>query len=151
MVGKKIGPGDEVDAWCTKCRMDLNHIVIAVVGSDIQRAKCLTCGGEHKYHPPKSNKNASKSGSKKKTPSKTSQTGKTRSKVSAEGEWNTFMKGLDESVEPRAYRINEEFDEGEFLNHKSFGVGKVLNILGSERMEVVFKEGRKILLFNKSI
>ncbi len=151
MVGKKSGPGAEVDAWCTKCRMDLNHIIVAMVGSEIKRAKCLTCGGEHKYHPPKSKEKVSKSGSRKTAPGKSGKTGKPRSKASAEGEWNTFMKGLDESIEPRTYKINEEFDEGEFLNHKSFGVGKVINILGSEKMEVVFKEGRKVLLYNKSI
>jgi hypothetical protein len=151
MAADKYSPGGEVDAWCTKCRMDLNHVIIAVVGSDIKKVKCLTCGGEHKYHPPKSEKTVSKPTAKSKTTARGPAAGKPRTKKSAEGEWNTFMKELDEAEAPRAYRINEIFSEGEFLEHKNFGVGKVLNILGSERMEVVFREGRKVLLYNKSL
>jgi hypothetical protein len=131
--------------------MDLNHVIIAVVGSDIKKVKCLTCGGEHKYHPQKTGRTASKSAEKKRATARGPAAGKPRSKKSAEGEWNTFMKELDEAQSPRTYRINEEFSEGEFLEHKSFGVGKVLNIIGSERMEVVFREGRKVLLCNKSL
>ena len=53
MASVLVGPGDDVEAWCTRCRMNLNHRVIAVVGNSIQRVVCLTCGSQHKFYPPK--------------------------------------------------------------------------------------------------
>ena len=53
MASVLVGPGDDVEAWCTRCRMNLNHRVIAVVGNNIQRVVCLTCGSQHKFYPPK--------------------------------------------------------------------------------------------------
>jgi hypothetical protein len=148
------GPGDDVDAWCTRCRMTLNHRVIAVVGSTIQRVQCLTCGGDHKYHPPK--------GDKEKTPGakhvrvssgeKFRKTAATKpSPERSYGEWKTFMKDFPEGAAPRPYRISEDFSVGEFIEHATFGTGRVVDIVGAEKIEVIFENGRKVLIFNKKV
>src|SRR5262245_59704042 len=54
MTTKPIKPGTEVDSWCTKCRMDLLHRIIAVHNGRIMRVECRTCGGHHNYRRPKS-------------------------------------------------------------------------------------------------
>ena len=51
---KKPKVGGDVDAYCTKCRMDLSHRVIAMVANEPKRVKCLTCDGEHNYRKPMS-------------------------------------------------------------------------------------------------
>ena len=39
---------------CTKCEMELNHVVVAHNAEGIvEKVKCHTCGSEHKYHPDK--------------------------------------------------------------------------------------------------
>src|SRR6185436_14531339 len=39
----------EIDSWCTKCRLVLNHRVIAMVGTKPVRVECSTCGSHHNY------------------------------------------------------------------------------------------------------
>src|SRR3954463_16620660 len=54
MTTKLIKPGDEVDSYCTKCRMDLMHRIIAMHNGKIIRVECRTCNGHHNYRKPKS-------------------------------------------------------------------------------------------------
>lgn len=148
-----IGPGDDVEAWCTRCRMNLNHRIIAVVGRSIQRVHCLTCGGDHKYYPPKYEKSAD--GEKRtvrvsaSSGEKGRKTGSIRAADKALGEWTTFMKDMPPETIPRTYRISESYGPSEFIEHPKFGTGRVVDILGSERIEVVFKDGRKVLVCNR--
>jgi hypothetical protein len=51
---KPLGAGSEIDAWCTWCRMDLGHRVVAMVGGAPKRVVCLTCDREHDYRAPRS-------------------------------------------------------------------------------------------------
>jgi hypothetical protein len=147
-----IGPGEDVEAWCTRCRMNLNHRVIAVVGSAIQRVHCLTCGGDHKYYPPKRDKDVDSD--RPYTRGKTPPADKSRKPVAktgarAEGEWNTFMRDMEPGTLGRSYKISETYKPGEYVEHSMFGTGRVVEIVGAEKIEVIFKEGRKVLLFNR--
>src|SRR5687768_7394873 len=51
---KALSAGGEIDAWCTKCRMDLGHRIVALVAGAPKRVICQTCFGEHAYHAPRS-------------------------------------------------------------------------------------------------
>src|SRR5207248_1638052 len=46
--------GIEIDAYCTRCRMDLTHRIIAVVNNKPVKVECRTCYGTHNYRAPKS-------------------------------------------------------------------------------------------------
>jgi hypothetical protein len=41
--------GRDVEAWCQPCGMALTHTIMAMVGLEIAKVKCNTCGAEHKY------------------------------------------------------------------------------------------------------
>ena len=41
--------GGYVDAWCTKCKMELGHTIIAMVDNMPKRVQCNTCGGKHNF------------------------------------------------------------------------------------------------------
>jgi hypothetical protein len=148
-----IGPGDDVEAWCTRCRMNLNHRVIAVTSGGIQRVVCLTCNGDHKYHPPKSDKSLRPEAHREKVnasgSSRSPRPAVDRSAARMESEWNTFMKDMPPAGLARPYRVTECYDSGEFVEHPVFGMGKVLGILGAERVEIIFREGRKVMICNR--
>ncbi len=155
MITKKVDPGEDVEAWCTRCRRNLNHRIVAVVGRSIQKVQCLTCGGEHKYYPPKGveaksravkGREAAKSGAATKQ-SKSAAVNKSAAK--AESEWSTFMTEMVPDSAPLPYATSAAYSKGEFIDHPVFGIGRVLNIVGVEKIEVIFKEGRKILIFNR--
>jgi hypothetical protein len=130
--------------------MNLNHRIIALIGNQIQRVHCLTCGGDHKYYPPKHEKQdpSERKHLRVVSPEKPRKTGqKTTARTS--GEWTTFMKEMPPDTSPRPYRVSDSYSRGDFIEHPQFGVGKVLDIVAAEKMQVVFREGRKILICNR--
>jgi hypothetical protein len=58
-MNEALSAGSEIDAYCTKCRLDLGHTIIAMVGHTVPKVICNTCGSQHKYYPPKSEKEKS--------------------------------------------------------------------------------------------
>jgi len=141
-----IGPGDDVEAWCTRCRMNLNHRVIAVLGNEVKKVHCLTCGGDHQYYPPKGDESDKRP---VREPKPTRSKPEPRSSRRASGEWSRIMKEMPPDVSPRPYKASDTYQPAEYIAHAVFGPGRVLEILGRERMEVIFKEGRKVLVCNK--
>ncbi len=147
-------PGDDVEAWCTRCRMNLNHRVIAVVRGAVQKVHCLTCGGDHKYYPPKS-ASAQEKREREREASSPRPAAKDRRKpdrtaAKAESEWSTFLREMDPDTRPRLYGASQSYARGEYIEHPTFGIGRVLDIVGVEKVEVIFKEGRKVLICNRS-
>ena len=84
--------GDEVDSKCTKCKLILAHTIIAMVGDQIARVKCNTCGGEHAYRPPPTASEAT--AKKRRAERKASSADKLGVKATA-AEYEAVTKGRD--------------------------------------------------------
>jgi len=151
MASVGIGPGDDVEAWCTRCRMNLNHRVIAMVGSAIKRVHCLTCGGDHKYYPAKYESSGTRTARPVKVPSP-ARTAKARETATARAasEWKTIMDAMPSDCTPRLYRVSDSYRPSEFIEHPVLGTGRVTEILGAQRIQVIFQDGRKILICNRN-
>lgn len=56
--------GQDVDAWCTRCRLDTTHVIVALdaTGDAPKRVECTSCGGQHNYRAPKTPKPPVRSG-----------------------------------------------------------------------------------------
>jgi len=48
--------GDEIDDYCSRCKRTQDHAIVAMAGEEIQKVRCRTCGGEHKYRANKGKK-----------------------------------------------------------------------------------------------
>jgi hypothetical protein len=47
---KRVRPGDDIDAYCTRCKIDLTHTVLSLASENLaERVRCNTCGSEHRY------------------------------------------------------------------------------------------------------
>jgi len=68
-----------------------------------------------------------------------------RRKIKADAEFDEMMKGEDEEA-AIAYDMHSSFHRGVVVNHNSFGLGKVEEIITPDKMVVNFKEGQKILM-----
>ena len=58
MVAPPLMPiqvGKDIDAWCTRCRLDTTHIIVSLKADGLspKRAECTSCHGQHNYRPPK--------------------------------------------------------------------------------------------------
>jgi formylmethanofuran dehydrogenase subunit B len=122
---------------CTKCEMELNHVVVAHdAGGIVERVKCLTCGSEHKYRPDK--KRATKKTSKKSI--STQEVDLTK----------TFEKLAEKFKEkkPLPYSMSGSFKNDDVIDHKTFGMGIVISA-SHDKMEVAFSDGPRILACNR--
>ena len=151
---KTLKPGSEVDAWCTKCRMDLLHRIIAMEGPKIARVECRTCGGHHNYRRPKSG--PLPAARKDQSPPKTSATRSSPPSMSPrkaaaheaerqrESTWEKAVLGKP-VTSFRAYRASQTFNSGDLIRHGKFGDGYIVRIIDRQKVEVMFKDGPRTL------
>ena len=78
----------ETLSYCTSCKMDLNHIVVAMKGDRIAKVQCLTCKKEHVYRAPKGITEPPKA---KKSKKKSAEGGE-KTDTSIEAEWTKLME-----------------------------------------------------------
>lgn len=127
--------GKETDAYCTKCKLVLNHVIVAVNGRRIARVQCLTCEGVHAYR-------ANPPGTRKRAASR-------RSEPSPAELYDKLMSGRD-IADAKPYNLEGHFDEGDVLNHRKFGLGLVTRVMADAKVEVVFQDGLKVLVHERA-
>jgi hypothetical protein len=151
---KALTAGSEIDSYCTRCRMDLGHRIVAMVGGAPKRVICLTCNSEHNYREPKTLKSASSVVIRnKKAEPKPSAAQRVTQKAKAEQErhdtWATRALGkpLDAFTK---YAMDRHFREGELVMHSKFGEGYVDTVLDGGKVSVMFRDGARTLAHRAS-
>ncbi|PID56999.1 hypothetical protein CSB45_08730 [candidate division KSB3 bacterium] len=143
MSEKVYSPGDEVDSWCTTCKLVLGHRVVALVDGNVDKVICSTCNKKHKYRPNPPKSRAKKTATAKDT---TPKKRVTRRRVKDPALiWEETLNGRALS-DAAPYSFTGKFEENELIEHKNFGCGLVMRVMGEGKMEVLFKEGTKILV-----
>ena len=128
-----------VSTMCTKCEMELSHVVVAHNAAGIvERVKCHTCGSEHKYRPDK--KRATKKPSEKIISIQEVDLTKTYEKLA--------QKFKEKKRLP--YSMSGSFKNDDVIDHKTFGMGIVINS-SHDKMEVAFPDEPRILVCNREI
>ena len=136
--------GAEVDAYCTKCKTDTGHIIVALSGDEVKRVECQSCGGHHNYRKPKSAAAAAPATKVKTTKKKAP--GEKRSKAVPVPDLETWDAAIKtSSTKVKRYEQDGVFQAGEIIDHHKFGMGKVEDVLRN-KMKVAFREGAKLLL-----
>ena len=127
--------GGDVDAFCTRCKMELGHTILAMVGSRPVRVRCNTCQGEHAYRGPPEKKKGTwvPAAERVSKPAVTS--------------WEALLAGKDLS-RARRYSAKEKYAAEELIQHPSFGIGLVQEVRG-DKIQVAFKADVKTLVHGK--
>ena len=133
---KTAAVGKDVDSFCSKCKMLLNHVVVAKVGDQIKRVKCLTCGSEHAHKLAATVTKPKSPAAKKAAPAK----------VRA-SDWDVLMQGRD-LTRAKRYKPDLAFHKNDVVDHPKFGMGLVLADKEGTKIEVAFQEGPKVLVHN---
>jgi len=155
MVSRKLTAGGEVVSYCTKCKMDLNHRIIALVEGVPVKVECESCGSHHKYRRPMEDRAADKrvrasSSTKSRAASTTPRSAAGRAAAEAaveadrEREWQGRIAGkmADEFTK---YTPRGSFDTDDLLHHAKFGDGFVVRVIEGNKIEVMFQDGSRIL------
>ena len=132
-TGEEIGK--EILSWCTKCGEPTPHTIVTLLKKGgPNKCECEKCKASHKYRDPeKPPKKRKKAASKKSVP--------------VEVIWNEAMAGTEGPSKP--YKMNAEFAQGDLIDHPAFGQGVVAELVGTNKIKVIFESAEKLLACNR--
>ena len=146
MNTRTLSAGDIIEARCTRCREVLNHRVVAMVADKVARVECNTCNGIHNYYPPPAIKTPKKAVSKVPAVPRIS---KKDPAESEREEWASLQPTMETDT-AIAYDMNGRYRVKHLIQHAVFGVGIVKVVIVPNKMQVLFKEGIKLLRCQKA-
>ena len=151
-MAKALKAGGEVDSWCTKCRLFLNHRIIAMIGSKPARVECSTCGSHHNFRArPPGDKAEAAPRSGRAPGSSSAAPRSTRGPTKAQQEVLDRERSWEKAVSGKAprdfkpYRTTLTFTQGELVRHTKFGDGVVMRVIDAHKVEVLFKDEPRTL------
>jgi len=127
---EKYLAGENVVSYCTKCKLNLDHAIVAMEGEMIAKVKCKTCNGSHKFRNPADVK-------KPRTPRK-----KAGSQDTVAVLWQTCIsqsKGKELN-----YNMAGRYRVGDILLHDKFGKG-VVRKLAMNKCHVLFEDKERLM------
>lgn len=138
---RKRSVGQNVDGWCTKCKLVLAHTIEALVGDRITRVHCNTCGAQHAWRArqPGTTTRASRSGAS------TNAARRPTARAADPAVTYDALVGSRNREGARAYSVRDSFRPNELVAHSTFGVGVVTAERG-DKIDVLFREGPRTLV-----
>jgi hypothetical protein len=151
-MSRRLAPAAEVDSYCTKCKLDLGHRIIAMVGDVIRQVECLTCHSHHLYRQPRSAPRGAPAG----TPMRKRADGPGRAaQKPAQSARSTELRRWEQAVMGRApgefvaYAMGLALTEGQLVRHPKFGDGVVIEVLDLGKVSILFETGSRMLAHNR--
>jgi hypothetical protein len=137
-LGPKVRVGGDVDAWCTRCKRQLSHTVLAMDGGVPVRVMCASCKSQHNYR-------AEQAKAKPTGRRKSSGTSKKSESPPPARAWQQAIK--DKNLEnPRAYNPEETYLADQVILHAKFGIGVVLEVRRGGKITVIFEDDTRTLV-----
>jgi hypothetical protein len=138
--------GKDIEAYCTKCRLLLDHIILVDHDNAVSRVKCKTCGSEHNYR-------SSAPSPKKQSASPPVREKKAKPSPSnpATAQWESRKNELAANVNVKIYRTQDTFRLKDVIQHHVFGLGFVERIISDTRMDVLFSDSIKRMVMNTEV
>jgi hypothetical protein len=133
----------DVVSYCSSCKRDVLHTIVAMKEDRIVRVLCLSCKKQHAFrHSPDS---------RILTPARTPSAGRTPQKriQAAIEDWRSEMYKVKDAP-GKKYSLDGLFEEGEKVIHSTFGPGIVKELVSSDKMQVLFEGGMKLLVRGNS-
>jgi len=141
-----IRTGGEIDAFCTKCDLNLAHTIIAMVGPKVVKVKCNTCDSEHVYRGTQPLVKATSFAAPKK--SATGATARTPRAAKVTMSWEDQFAGKDLG-RAKKYSPRETFVIDDVVDHPTFGIGLVIAVR-VDKVDVSVKQDTKTLVHGKT-
>ena len=139
MSTKTYYAGQDVDAPCGRCGGETRHQILSVTNGTPEKLICGNCRSVHKFR-------AAKPESLPRTPRipAAAKAGGPRPGSLA----SQFQQALAQEqggAQARRYSVAEAWAEGAWMDHPSFGLGRVQRRMG-KKVDVLFKDGLKTLV-----
>jgi hypothetical protein len=140
---KSYEVGNEIEAYCPnpRCRGDTVHVINSMYESEIRKVTCTVCNDGHAFRKPRG------------IPFDAAETAAPKvSKIKKKPSWEEAMAKVTEAelAACRPYSTLDTYVLLDVVSHPTFGVGFVTELLPDNKIEISFKEERKILVHRRA-
>jgi hypothetical protein len=129
---EKISTGQNITSFCGKCKLNLDHTVMAMDGEVIAKVRCKSCGGSHKFRDPLDAQKVRKPRAKKIG----------GEAATAELVWAASL--AEAKGKERDYSMVSKYRIGDIVNHQTFGKG-IVTKLCTNKCEMLFKDRERLM------
>lgn len=159
-MSKVKGPGDRLEARCTRCNDVTGHIIVALVGGQVVKVECCACGSVHKYHPPRqekavvdqsvrrvragSDRKAAMTAVPRSAPVSRGAARAAQEAAATEQAWRTALE-RPSAPQSRLYSMDMVLQCGDVVEHPVFGIGSVQTVIRPDKAEILFRDGLRML------
>ncbi len=144
--------GSDIEAYCSKCKLLLNHIILFLEDNTVSKVKCKTCGSEHKYKDPKSPpKKSSLSPNRHREKNVKLDPIFYKRVVTAPAQWGDKKNEMNPKQLIKNYRTQDTYQFKDVIQHHTFGLGFVEGIISTTRMDVLFCDTIKRMAMNTEL
>jgi len=130
----KLSAGNEVLAYCGKCKLKLAHTIVVMKTDEIpDKVTCNTCKSTHAFKENATRKRITSSKGRGKKPT-------------ALDIWEAKVKNSNEPTVK--YSPKSTFEIGQLVDHPTYGTGVVERKIDSNKVEILFEKTMKTLMHN---
>jgi hypothetical protein len=146
-MSKPLRVAGEVDSWCTRCRLLLNHRIVSMKVGKPYQVECLTCRSQHIWRPHAPGAKPASSGSERTSSAAAGASRRTSARPSAQKQGRQWEQAiLGRAVhEFKTYSADASFLEGDLVRHRKFGDGIVTRVIDAKKVEVLFQDEARTL------
>ncbi len=136
---KSYYAGMELDAPCGRCKGETRHRILSITDGVPEKLICVNCNSIHKFRPEK----PAKSEPTPRAPRMATPAAPRPS--TSPSRFQELMIQEQAGSRARHYSVAEHWEEGAWMDHPTFGLGRVQRRNG-RKVEVLFREGLKTLI-----
>ena len=132
---KSYYAGMDLDAPCGRCKQETRHRVVTITDGVPLDLICMSCNSKHKFR------------AEKPVSLSTPRAPRVAAPRAASGgsQFQRLMIEEQGGASARPYAVATRFEEAQWLDHPTFGLGRVMKRLG-KKVDVLFKDGLKTLV-----
>jgi len=131
--------GGDILSYCTRCKMELAHVVASMIDTRPAKVICKTCRSQHNHRtgePVSRTPSAGRSAGRPAAP---------KSVVRVAEMWEKALVDTKASV-PFPYSPQSSFKKGDVVEHPKFGMGIIQDVKSNGKMTVLFRDAERVLV-----
>ncbi len=131
MQNASLSVGDPIEARCTKCRKNNEHVILIIEEEAPIKVQCGICSRQHKFRLPIAEKKPA--------------VRRVVSHRDAERKEWEGLRATNDEHKATDYCMTSAYKVKAQINHPSFGLGFVQRVAGAQKVEVLFETGKKMM------
>ena len=136
---KSYYAGMDIDAPCGRCKEETRHRILSITDGTPEKLICTSCSSVHKFRAEK----PTKAEATPRVPRMA--TASAPKPATSPRRFQELMISEQAGTKAQPYSPATRWDEGLWMDHPSFGLGKVQRKAG-RKAEVLFRDGLKTLI-----